>query len=288
MNAFARNDLWEPIHGTRAADIAEERRLLEAARGGDRRALEQVTLQVAGSLYRFGRGFCRDPHDAEDVMQDALVALVSSLERFRGEGSLSSWAYIVARNACARRRKRGAKHEPLERGEGEPTIELSDTGSGPEHMAERRELHEALEREIAALPDSLRDVLVLRDVEGLSAAEVSERLGLGERAVKSRLHRARLALRERLADHRVPKAPSMNAGCPDSVRLFSRFLEGELDAGACAQLHEHVANCAGCSAACEILREALGECAACRNTPAPPIVHEAVRAALRRVLGQPE
>jgi RNA polymerase sigma-70 factor (ECF subfamily) len=289
MNAFARNDLWKPARATRAAaDIAEERRLLDAARGGDRHALEQVTLRVAGSLYRFGRGFCRDPHDAEDVMQDALVALVTSLERFRGDGSLSSWAYIVARNACARRRKRGARHESLERGEGEPTLELSDTGPGPESTAERRELHEALEREIAALPDSLRDVLVLRDVEGLSSAKVGERLGLGERAVKSRLHRARLALRERLADHMVPKAPVMHAGCPDSARLFSRFLEGELDAGTCAQLQEHVANCAGCSAACEMLREALSECVACRNTPAPPIVHEAVRAALRRVLGQPE
>ena len=285
MNAFAHNDLWQaPAARRGAADPAEERRLLEAARGGDRRALEQVTLRVAGSLYRFGRGFCRDPHDAEDVMQDALVALVSSLERFRGEGSLSSWAYVVARNACARRRKRSARHEPLEHDDGEPKHELPDTGAGPERAAERRELHEALEREIAALPDSLRHVLVLRDVEGLSAAEVGERLGLGERAVKSRLHRARLALRERLAHHIAPKSPPIQPGCPDSARLFSQFLEGELDAAACARLQEHVSGCAGCSAACAMIRDALGECAACRGAPAPPEVHEAVRTVLRNVL----
>ena len=285
VSAFAHSDLWQPPDaGRRTADLAEERRLVEAARLGDRDALEQVTLRVAGSLYRFGRGFCRDQHDAEDVMQDALVALVSSLERCRGDGSLSSWAYVVARNACARRRKRGARHEPLERGDGESPRELRDTGAGPERAAERRELHEALEREIAALPDPLRHVLVLRDVEGLSAAQVGERLGLGERAVKSRLHRARLALRERLAHHFAPEAPPASAGCPDSARLFSRFLEGELDADACARLQRHVSTCAGCSAACAMLRDALGECAACRATPAPPEVHEAVRVALRKVL----
>ena len=285
VSAFAHNDLWQPPDtGRGTADLAEERRLVDAARRGDREALERVTLKVAGSLYRFGRGFCRDPQDAEDVMQDALVALVTSLERFRGDGSLSSWAYVVARNACARRRKRGARHEPLERGDGESPRELRDTGAGPERVAERRELKEALEREIAALPDPLRHVLVLRDVEGLTAAQVGERLGLGARAVKSRLHRARLALRERLAYHIAPEAPPSKPGCPDSARLFSRFLEGELDADACARLQEHVSACAGCSAACTVLRNALGECAACRDTPAPPEVHDAVRAALRKML----
>jgi RNA polymerase sigma-70 factor (ECF subfamily) len=284
MNSFAHHELWQtPTTGARS-DTAAERRLLDAARAGDPQALEQVARRVAGSLYRFGRGFCRDPHDAEDVMQDALVALISSLDRFRGDGSLSSWAYIVARNACARRRKRGARHEPLERGDGEPAFELPDAGAGPEHAAERRELHEALEREIAALPGSLRDVLVLRDVEGLSAAQVGERLGLGERAVKSRLHRARVALRERLAHHMAPEPTRPRPGCPDSARLFSRYLEGELDAGACAKLQAHVSGCEECATACEMLRDALGECAACREAPAPPRVHDAVRSALRKVL----
>lgn len=266
--------------GREVNDPAEERRLLTAARRGDCRALDLLTRRISSSLYRFGRGFCRDPHDAEDVMQEVLVALLASLHRFRGDASLSSWAYIVARNACARRRKHGARHQSLERGNSGAALEIRDPGAGPERAAERRELREALERAIATLPASQRDVLVLRDVEGLSAAQVGGRLGLGERAVKSRLHRARLALRELLAPHVEPEAPRA-PGCPDIARLFSRFIEGELDSGACARLEEHVSGCTGCATACSSLRAALGACVAWRSAPVPANVLGAVRAALR-------
>jgi RNA polymerase sigma-70 factor (ECF subfamily) len=217
-------------------------------------------------------------------MQEALTALVSSLHRFRGDASLSSWAYVVARNGCARRRRRDSRHQSLEHGDGEGVPELRDPGAGPESAAERGELRQALDRAIGALPASLRDVLVLRDVEGLSAAQVGKRLGLGERAVKSRLHRARLSLRELLAPHLAADAPARNPKCPDVARMFSRFLEGELDAPTCSRLEAHVAECAGCGAACSALREALGACAAWKHSPAPPQVLSAVRAALREVV----
>ena len=243
-----------------------------------------MSRRVATSLYRFGRGFCRNVHDAEDVMQDALVSLFSALERFRGEASLSSWAYVVARNACARRRRRFARHEPLELDDGEAKRELRDAGAGPERHAEHRELHDAIEQAIAALPDSLRHVLVLRDVEGLPASEVGKQLGIGELAVKSRLHRARLVLREKLAPHMPAPIPPSGPGCAATARLFSEFLEGDLDARACARLQEHVAGCASCTATCQSLHAAVGECAACRNTPVPPEVREAVRTAVRESL----
>ena len=285
MKALARSGFWQaPAPGPGAADRREERRLIAAALEGDRRAREQVSRRVATSLYRFGRGFCRNVHDAEDVMQDALVSLFSSLERFRGEASLSSWAYVVARNACARRRRHGARHEPLEPEHGGEGSELRDASAGPERHAEHRELHDAIEQGIAALPDSLRHVLVLRDVEGLPAAEVGKQLGLGERAVKSRLHRARLVLREKLAPYMPPAPPPSGPGCATTARLFSQFLEGDLDAGACARLQEHVAGCARCTATCESLHVAVGECAACRNAPVPPEVRDAVRAAVRESL----
>lgn len=287
VKAIARNGFWRsPAAGPAAADRREERRLIAAALEGDRRAREQVSRRVATSLYRFGRGFCRNVHDAEDVMQDALVSLFSSLERFRGEASLSSWAYVVARNACARRRRRGARHEPLEPEIGGAARELHDASPGPERHAEHRELHDAIERGIATLPDSLRHVLVLRDVEGLSAAQVGKQLGLGERAVKSRLHRARLVLREALAPHMPPAPPASGPRCATTARLFSEFLEGDLDARACARLQEHVAGCARCTATCESLHVAVGECAACRNAPVPPEVRDAVRAAVRESLSK--
>src|SRR6266540_6127679 len=145
-------------------------------------------------------------------------------------------------------------------------------------------LHDALPiRAIATLPASLRDVLVLRDVEGLSAAQAGRQLDLGERAVKSRLHRARVALRELLAPHLAPEAPRA-PGCPDVALQLSRFLEGELDAGACARLEKHVAGCAGCGAACSSLRAALGACVAWRSAPVPAHVRGAVRAALREMV----
>jgi RNA polymerase sigma-70 factor (ECF subfamily) len=284
MKPFRASNLGRHSAAGPAPGTAEERRLVEAARRGDRRALEQLTRRVSGSLYRFGRGFCRDPHDAEDVMQEALMALVSSLPRFRGESSLSSWAYVVARNACARRRRRGTREAPLDGGEGGAALEIPDPGAAPEHAAERRQLREVLEQAIAALPESLRHVLVLRDVEGLSSSQVGKRLGLGERAVKSRLHRARLRLREMLAPRFAPRAPRPKPDCPDTARMFSRFLEGELDAGTCARLAEHVASCEGCGAACATLRAALGACAAWRTAPMPEPVRGAVRSALRALV----
>ncbi len=285
MNTFSASGLRRARDvGREVSDRAEERRLLAAARLGDRRALDLVIRRISGSLYRFGRGFCRDPHDAEDVMQEVLVALVSSLHHFRGDASLSSWAYIVARNACARRRRRGARHQSLERGNNGAAHEIRDPGAGPERAAERRELREALEHAIATLPAPLRDVLVLRDVEGLSAAQAGEHLGLGVHAVKSRLHRARVALREMLAPHVAPEAPRSTPDCPDVARLFSRFLEGELDAGACARLEEHVSRCAACRTTCSTLRTALDACVAWPSAPVPAHVRRAVRAALLEVV----
>ena len=258
-----------------SSDSAEDRRMLARARKGDRRALDYVARRVSGSLYRFSRGFCRNPDDAEDVMQDVLMALVSSLRKFRGDASLSSWTYVVARNACARRRRR-ARPASLDE-EAAVARSIRDPGAEPDRAVERKELREALERAIAALPASLRDVLVLRDVEGLDAPKVARELKLSEAAVKSRLHRARLQLREQLAAH----AEGRRGKCPDPGGRFSRFLEGDLDAGSCASLEKHLAQCADCDEDCAALRAALKTCASWKNAPVPEHIRNGVRAALR-------
>jgi RNA polymerase sigma-70 factor (ECF subfamily) len=265
----------------RPLDRAEERRLLGAARDGDRSALNEVARRVSGSLYRFGRGFCRDPHDAEDVVQDVLAAMITSLRTFRGDSSLSTWAYVVARNACMRRRRHSGRVTALEPDGDGPAVEYVDPSAGPDRVAERRELREAMERAIAALPASQRDVLVLRDVEGLPGEVVAKQLGIALRAMKSRLHRARLALRDALAPFVAPDAPPPGPQCPDTARLLSRHLEGELDAAVCARLESHVENCPSCGATCATLREALGACRAWRSAPVPDDVREQVRAAIR-------
>ena len=274
---------------------AEERRLLAAARAGDRRALSRLLELLSGPIYRFGRGFCGDPHDAEDVAQVTLAALARTLHDFRGDSSLTTWAYTVARNACTRHRRRGAgepaRFEALDAGgpERSAALQVADPGEDPQRALERAELRATLERAIASLPPAQREVLVLRDVEGLPAKQVGKILGLGERAVKSRLHRARVALREALAPHVPAAAPVARAQngtgrCPDVARVLSRYLEGELDAGACAKLETHVRGCPSCGAACETLRAALGTCSSWRGEKLPAEVREAVRTAIREVV----
>lgn len=255
---------------------AAEARLLAAARRGDAAALEALVARLAGPVWRFGRSFCRHPEDAEDVQQEVLTALVKGLDRFEGRSSLSTWAWMVARNACRRLRRRRAGQpaaiESLEPGENAAGRHpVGREPEDPERAAVRSELGEALTAALRALPDGQREVLLLRDVEGLPAARVGRLLGLTDRAVKSRLHRARLQLRRMLAPlHDAPADEARPAPrCPDTALLASRYLEGEIDARTCARLQKHVSDCPECLAACRSLRETLARCDAWGAKPAP-------------------
>ena len=279
---------------------SEERQLVREATAGDPRALRRLLDVLSGPIYRFGRGFCRDRHDAEDVMQEVLVSLTRSLPKFRGESSLATWAYTVARNACARQRRKGA-HEPqriesLEGGGDRSALQVPDRRQDPQRALERHDLRSAIERAIAELPGSQKEVLVLRDVEGLTAAQVGHLLGINERAVKARLHRARVTLRKLLAPwagtgagHARKGAARRAAGpapgrCPDTARLLSRYIEGELDADVCARLEGHVSQCPNCLEACSTLRGALFACRTWQSAPLPAEIKDVVRRAARQAV----
>ncbi|MCC6349561.1 MAG: sigma-70 family RNA polymerase sigma factor [Candidatus Eisenbacteria bacterium] len=271
------------ISGSRKAARTAEAKLVAAARKGDRRALNELFKAAAAPALRFSRVFCRDPHEAEDLAQDVMATLLRTLPRFRGDASLSTWTYTVARRACGRRRQRLARERPL--AEVSQALEAAPPEAGPLRSLERRQLGEALERAIAALPAAQRDVVVLRDVEGLTAAEVGRILGIGERAVKSRLHRARLALRERLAPFAAGgDAPPRNEHCPDTARMLSRYVEGELSSAVCARMERHVASCPACAAACASLRAVLGACRDYGRKSVPPEIRLAVRTAVKDLL----
>ena len=130
----------------------------------------------------------------------------------------------------------------------------------------------------------LDSTLVLRDVEGLSAAEVAEVTKLSVAAVKSRLHRARVAVRTALAPELgVEPTPPTN-GCPRIVRLFSRHLEGEIDPDECARMETHLAECPRCRQSCDSLQQLLHTC---RSSPLPEVpagVQEQVREGIRTFL----
>jgi RNA polymerase sigma-70 factor (ECF subfamily) len=204
------------------------------------------------------------------VAQDVLVTAAKGLGGVRDGEAIGAWLRAVTRNTCARRRRRRA---------GVPAIhEIADDAlaadaPGPDEAVERAELRDVVQDAIAALDEKYRTILVLRDVEGLTAPEVAELTGLELATVKTRLHRARAALRDLVA-------PSVRrAGCPELGVRYSRYLEGELDRAACDALEAHVASCPSCGPACAALRAAIG---ACRRTEAPPPdVLDRVRAALR-------
>jgi RNA polymerase sigma-70 factor (ECF subfamily) len=263
-----------------------EQQQLEAARAGDPEALEALLQEHQARIYRFAMKLCRDPEDARDVLQDTLLAVARSLRDFRGGASLSTWLYTIARSFCIKARRKSkfapAHEEPLEVG---AEVAAPD-GTGPEDIAAQHEIGAALDRSIRALDPEQREVLVLRDIEGLKATEVAEVLGLSVPAVKSRLHRARLRLREDLAVALgIGEAVTPSPTCPDVLELYSRNLEGEVSGELCAQMERHLASCARCQGACDSLKRTLALCGATPEPAVPPEIQASVRRALREFLG---
>ena len=272
-----------------------DKELLAALRAGDDAALGALLERHAPGIYRFGVKMCRDPEDAKDVLQETLLAAARGIREFRGASSLSTWLYTVARSFCIKKR-RTSKFAPAE------TVSLDDhaaalearaPGKAPDEAAADRELSSLLDRAIGALDPASREVLVLRDVEGLTAPEVAEVLGVSVEAVKSRLHRARAEVREALEAHlprgeRASERPAASGGCPDVLALFSRYLEGEIGPAECDAMQAHVATCKRCNAACESLKHTLTLCRAEPRGDVPPEVQELVRKALRGVAARTE
>jgi RNA polymerase sigma-70 factor (ECF subfamily) len=273
------------------ADGPADEALVAAARAGDRAALETLILRYQPRVYRFGMRMCHDVEDASDIVQDTLLAMARSVGDFRGESSVSSWLFTIARRACMRKRRRSkfapAQEESLESLGGDGEQHLNDPGPGPEQTAAGREIEAALTRALESLDPGQREVIVLRDVEGLSAPEVAEVLGISVGAVKTRLHRARLAVRQQLAPLFGPQsvaAPTPH--CPDVLTLFSRHLEGEIAPEVCAEMETHLEQCGQCRGACDSLRRTL---AVCRAVPAPAVpapVAASIREAIRVCLDQ--
>ncbi len=257
--------------------------LVERAQQGDSGALEELLGQIAPSVRRFGMRMCRNPHDADDTLQDTLLTITTHLGEFQGRSSFSSWVFALTRSACARRR-RGLKNQPL-MGDDE-LVARADHGPGPEQIAADAELSRALGAALDSLSDEHREVIQLRDVEGLTAPEAAESLGITVEALKSRLHRARAALREALKPVLEQGAAPARENCPDVIQLWSQKLEGDLDRNICAEIEAHVAGCPSCGTACNALRTALGACRASAESPVDPQVQAQIRSAVKAILAR--
>lgn len=193
-------------------DVAESG-LLARLREGDVSALDDLMARYASRVYRLARGITRNDADAEEVAQDVFVTLVRKHESFEGRSALGSWIYRITVNTALnkRRGKRAQVEMPLDdllpafkadgHREGEPKFVLADWSRRPDEELLSSEAREVIDRTLARLPDHYRVILVLRDIEGASNDEAARVLGETVASVKSKLHRARMALREELTRH---------------------------------------------------------------------------------------
>ncbi len=185
----------------RSAD--DEGRLVALARAGNRAAFDELVRRHADGLYAVVVRLCASTQEAEEVTQEAFLRAWRGLPAFRGGSQFFTWLYRIGVNEARRRSersRRGALVVSLDEHRGR---EVCDDSMRPDDRAEHAELRREVDRAIEDLPVDHRAALVLRDIEGLSTAQAAAVLGLRETAFKSRLHRARNALRLALA-HRDP------------------------------------------------------------------------------------
>jgi RNA polymerase sigma-70 factor (ECF subfamily) len=188
-------------------DTGEDLALVQAAREGDIQAFEQLLKRYDRNVFRIAQHITQNREDAEDVVQDAFLKAYQKLDQFQGNSKFYTWLVRIAVNeALMKLRKRKASKtvsidEDVETDDGFVPREVTDWSPNPEQLYKQAELGDILEKTIQGLPSGFRTVFVLRDVEGLSTEETAEALGLSIPAVKSRLLRARLQLRERLSRH---------------------------------------------------------------------------------------
>src|SRR5215204_1186825 len=183
-----------------------DKELLERARKGNAAALRTLIRRHDKYLYRVVRSVLADDNEAEDVIQETFIRAFRGLENFRGDANIRTWLTRIALNEAVRRRRRqrstvdlGELHARHDR---DPQQTFASSwrapDSDPERAAARSQMRQILERAIDGLPAAFRTVLILRDVEELSVQQTAKLLGIRSETVRTRLHRARRLLREKL------------------------------------------------------------------------------------------
>lgn len=189
---------------SKVGEPTDEQVLVQAARQGDIGAFEELVKRYDRNVFRIANHITQNREDAEDVVQDAFLKAYQNLGQFQGQSKFYTWLVRIAVNeALMRLRRRRPERmvsldEDVKTEEDSMPREVADWAPNPEQLYSQAELKDILGKTIQGLPASFRTVFVLRDVEGLSTEETADALDLSVPAVKSRLLRARLQLRERL------------------------------------------------------------------------------------------
>jgi len=182
----------------------QEAPLVEAARQGDAEAFSKLVKQYERKIFRLAKNITQNDEDAEDVLQDAFLKAYEHLDEFQGNSKFYTWIVRIAVNeSLMKLRKRKSDKtvpldEPVETGEETVVREIAVWEGNPEDQYSGEELRDILDKAVQALKPVFRTVFILRDIEEMSTEETAEALGISVPAVKSRLLRARLQLRERL------------------------------------------------------------------------------------------
>jgi RNA polymerase sigma-70 factor (ECF subfamily) len=196
----------------RALQDRRDTALVRRMKVGDERAFEELVRLYQNRIFGLMLRMIGNRQEAEDLAQEVFMTVHRAIGSYRGDGRFYTWLYRIASNTCKNRIKylRGrnfhrsvpVEDAPQAQGGGEgPTVALQSQIAGPEAMAEGARLQTAIQRELAELEPEHRLLIILRDVQGLSYQEILQTTGLQEGTLKSRLHRARVALKDRLKEH---------------------------------------------------------------------------------------
>jgi RNA polymerase sigma-70 factor (ECF subfamily) len=196
------------------AQAQTDEELVQKAQQDDERAFGKLVERYETKVYSLAIKMLRNPEDAEDVLQDTFLRAYRGIKSFQGNSTFSTWIYrITANSALMRLRKKQLPTVSIDDAdEREAPINIADWSPGPVEQLLTQETQKAMDEAIEALPPEFKQVFILRDVEELSNAEVAEILDLSVAAVKSRLHRARLKVRNRLAVYFSEAKPSRAMG----------------------------------------------------------------------------
>ncbi len=179
--------------------------LVIQAQAGDEAAFTELVHRHEHRVYTLALRMLHNPADAEDALQETFISVLHGLKNFRGESTFATWLYRIAYNATLMRLRKppaaASLDAVIENDESAMPRELADWSHGPEAALLNKETREAMDTAVATLPETLRSVFLLRDVDGLSTEEVATVLNISTNAAKVRLHRARLALRDKLSNY---------------------------------------------------------------------------------------
>ena len=212
------------LSASEPVEIHPDVALVERAKAGDQAAFETLVKQYERQIFRTALHITQNREDAEDITQDVFVKAFTKLDQFQGNSKFSTWLVRIAVNeSLMRLRKRKTSKtvsmdQDVETSDGSIPRDFAEWRPNPEQNYNQAELAEILRKTIAGLPPGFRTVFTLRDIENLSTEETAEALGLSVPAVKSRLLRARLQLRERLSRY----FRKTNEGAREAMRLTAK------------------------------------------------------------------